>query len=349
MAETRTLKCPNCGGPIVFDPGASQVQCEHCGNVFAPEELLRISQTTFGAGEVGAAGASVEPMYGYSCSNCGASVWTDDTTLATYCFYCHSPVIVAPRAVGGFAPDGLIPFRVDKNAVVSAFVKWSRSRVFTPRDFGTKEHLEGLTGVYLPFWRADGSRKYRVTGEGVNSSESRRGDYVTTTRTIYAIDREGVLRAENITSLANDKAAEQLVSGTNPFGQGVVESFNPVYLQGFFAERNNITKEQAAEAFALAIHSHGTEVVSSSVERHYDSTATRVEFGPLELLNWRLLLHPFWLLTYRQNQTTFLYCMNGVTGESFGGLPVSKGRLVLATLLLWLVAATALLLVGYLI
>ncbi len=349
MAETRTMKCPNCGGAIVFDPGASQVRCEYCGKVFAPEDLLRLSETAFGAGEVGAAAPIEEPKYGYNCNNCGASVWTDDTTLATYCFYCHSPVIVAPRMTRDFAPDGLVPFRVDKDEVVSAFVKWSRSRLFTPRDFGTKEHLEQLNGVYLPFWRADGSAKYRVKGEGINSSASRMGEYITTTSEIYDIYREGVLEANHITSLANDKAAEQLVVGTNPFAKEAIMPFSPAYLQGFFAERNNITREQAAEAFVRKIQSDAGEVVNNSVEGHYDSTSTKAEFLPLELLNWQLLLHPFWLLTYRMNDTTFLYCMNGETGESFGELPVSKGRLLLATLLVGLAAAAALLLLGYLI
>ena len=66
MAETRTMKCPNCGGAIVFDPGASQVRCGYCGKVFAPEELLRLSQTAFGAGEVGTATPIEEPTYGYN-------------------------------------------------------------------------------------------------------------------------------------------------------------------------------------------------------------------------------------------------------------------------------------------
>lgn len=347
MAETKTLKCPNCAAPIVFDPGAAQIQCSYCNSIFFPEELLKQSQAVFASPEVQPATVE-EPLYGYNCSNCGANIWTDDTTLATYCFYCHSPVIVAPRVAEGFAPDGLIPFLVDKDEVVSAFTKWSKSRFFTPRDFGTKEHLEQLNGVYLPFWRADGSAKYRVKGEGVNTSESRLGDMITTTREIYDIDREGIFEANNITSLANDKAAEQLVIGTDPFSRGEVKPFNPAYLQGFFAERNNILREQAAEEFARKIQTDASKVVADNVDGNYDSTSTKVEFLPLQLLNWRLLLHPFWLLTYRQQDTTFLYCMNGVTGESFGELPVSKKRLLLAALLLGFAALIILLLLGYL-
>ncbi|HHU08246.1 MAG TPA: hypothetical protein GXZ59_07900 [Clostridiaceae bacterium] len=347
MAEIKTLKCPNCAGPIVFDPGEIQIQCGYCDSIFTPEELLKLSEQTFATSEI--APAPDEPLYGYNCSNCGANVWTDDTTLATYCFYCHSPVIVAPRIAGDFAPDGLIPFSVDQDEVVSAFTKWSKTRKFTPRDFGTKEHLDQLNGVYLPFWQADGSAKYRIIGEGVNTHESRMGNVVTTSSEFYEIDRGGIFEANAITSLANDKAAEQLVIGTDPFSEGEIMEFNPAYLQGFFAERNNIAKEQAEDAFVRKIQADATGIVSNSVDRYYDKTSTKVEFLPLQLTNWRLLLHPFWLLTYRQDDTTFLYCMNGVTGESYGELPVSSKRLLAAALLLGLAVFIVLMLLGYLI
>ncbi len=348
MAETKTLKCPNCAGPIVFSPGVSQIHCEYCGSVFEPEELLKLQiDENIIKEPVVEEKAPAEPQYGYNCRNCGANVWTDDTTLATYCFYCHSPVVVAPRISKGFAPDGLIPFEIGKEKVIEAFTSWSKSRMFTPRDFGSKEHLEQLNGVYLPFWLADGSANFRISGQASNSSESRMGNYITTTKDIYDLRREGLFEAKDITALANSKAAEQLVVGTKPFSKGEMQPFNVAYLQGFFAERNNIEKQEVEGAFASKIQNNATAVVASSLSSHYDTSDPLVEFTPLVLDNWRLILHPFWLLTYRQKDTTYLYCMNGVTGESFGGLPISAKRLNLATLLLGLSLLFIFLLLGY--
>ena len=41
MADAQTMKCPACAGPMVFDPGASQIHCEYCGSVFDQDELIR--------------------------------------------------------------------------------------------------------------------------------------------------------------------------------------------------------------------------------------------------------------------------------------------------------------------
>ena len=58
-------------------------------------------------------------------------------------------------------------------------------------------------------------------------------------------------------------------------------------------------------------------------------------------------MYPFWLLTYRRNDITYLFCMNGVTGQTFGGLPVSNKRLLLATVILGALLTTILLILGY--
>lgn len=348
MADAQTIKCPACAGPMVFDPGASQIHCEYCGSVFDQDELIRqYQEEQTSQADVAAAEMPQEPLYGYSCGSCGANVWTDDTTLATYCFYCHNPVVLAPRIAQGFAPDGVVPFAVDKEEVVKAFLSWSKGKKFTPRDFGTPEHLEKLHGVYLPFWQADGKANYRITGEGIDTSESRSGEYITTTKRIYEIHREGLFESNDITALANDKAAEQLVIGAQPFSAGEVKTFHPAFLQGFFAEMKNVEREQAEAEFSTKIHAGAPRALGNSINMDFDSTNPRIEFTPLELSNWRLLMYPFWLLTYRRNDITYLFCMNGVTGQTFGGLPVSNKRLLLATVILGALLTTILLILGY--
>ncbi|HHV41434.1 MAG TPA: hypothetical protein GXX72_01100 [Clostridiaceae bacterium] len=350
MVETQTIKCPNCAGPMVFDPGASQIHCEYCDSIFDQDELIRQYQAEQTATKSEVAKKQEkpeEPLYGYNCSNCGANVWTDDTTLATYCFYCHNPVVVTPKIAGGFAPDGVVPFTVPKEEVINAFLKWSKAKKFTPRDFGTQDHLEKMNGVYLPFWRADGVANYRIQGEGVNSSESRTGKFITTTSEVYEIYREGMFEANSITALANDKAAEQLVIGAKPFATGEVKPFHPAFLQGFFAELNNITKEQAGSDFSNLIHQNAANVVERSVNMEFDTTSPFVEFTPLEIRNWQLVMHPFWLLTYRKNDVTYLFCMNGASGQTFGELPISGAKLFYVALIIGVVLLILLLLLGY--
>ena len=40
---TISIKCPNCGGGLQFDPAAQDYQCEYCLSHFTQEELERIA------------------------------------------------------------------------------------------------------------------------------------------------------------------------------------------------------------------------------------------------------------------------------------------------------------------
>lgn len=41
----------------------------------------------------------------YTCPSCGAQIVTDATTAATFCYYCHNPVVLGGRLEGKFLPD----------------------------------------------------------------------------------------------------------------------------------------------------------------------------------------------------------------------------------------------------
>ena len=116
--EVITYKCPNCGGDLTFDPASGKYKCEYCLSSFTQEEAERANPKAAEAlnGEDDAAGAqeasdaqkesSTEETKGeteqgeavvYTCPNCGAEIVTDATTAATYCFYCHNPVVLLCR------------------------------------------------------------------------------------------------------------------------------------------------------------------------------------------------------------------------------------------------------------
>ena len=41
----------------------------------------------------------------YTCPSCGAEIVTDATTAATFCYYCHNPVVLSGRLTGTYQPD----------------------------------------------------------------------------------------------------------------------------------------------------------------------------------------------------------------------------------------------------
>ncbi len=111
-----SYKCPNCGGGLVFDPDSQKFQCEYCLSEFTEEEMKRMEEVSASPAEEGEAVLEEEgtaPQEGdssqgpetgeaavYTCPSCGAQIVTDATTAASFCYYCHNPVVFSGRLSG---------------------------------------------------------------------------------------------------------------------------------------------------------------------------------------------------------------------------------------------------------
>ena len=60
-------------------------------------------------------------MY-YSCPSCGAEIVTDATTAATFCYYCHNPVVLGKRLEGTYLPNKIIPFEISREEAEKKFL-----------------------------------------------------------------------------------------------------------------------------------------------------------------------------------------------------------------------------------
>ena len=148
-----TYKCPNCDGGLIFDPESQKFHCEYCLSYFSEEELQNNAPSsedeTRSSEQTQEAPVSPDTTVIYTCPSCGAEVVTDETTAATFCFYCHNPVVLSGKLDGNYRPDQVVPFQIDRDTAVNEFLKWARKKKFVPRNFYSKKQLEKITGVYL--------------------------------------------------------------------------------------------------------------------------------------------------------------------------------------------------------
>ena len=136
-----TYQCPNCGGGLLFDPESQKYKCEYCLSLFSEGELKDLFEKEEGRREP-------EAMVIYHCPSCGAEIVTDDTTAASFCYYCHNPVVLSGRLLGRFAPDEIIPFTIDREKAVEIFNQWIGRKRFVPKAFYSPDQIEKITGVY---------------------------------------------------------------------------------------------------------------------------------------------------------------------------------------------------------
>lgn len=144
-----THKCPNCGGALTFDLGDQKFHCPFCLSIFTEAEVTAFEQKQKEAQLADGTAPENQPITDdtepalkeaitekteekaaqmdlFLCPNCGAEIVTDATTAATYCYFCHNPVVLSGRLSGEFLPNKVLPFAIEKEEATAKFLEWAQ-------------------------------------------------------------------------------------------------------------------------------------------------------------------------------------------------------------------------------
>lgn len=393
--DVLTHKCPNCGGPLTFDPKDQKFHCEYCLNIYTEEEVSQYEQKqkearmageenkeepsptedfTFTAQEqltdmseaerkafdeaggfsdtTDEAAGNTVAMDLFLCPNCGAEIVTDATTAATYCYYCHNPVVLSGRLSGEFLPNKVLPFAVEKEEAINRFLVWTKKKWFVPKAFFNKDQIDKLTGVYFPYWATDAEVDGTMQANGTVIRIWRIGDIEYTETKQFAVSRAGKLSFKELVKNALSKNTQQkMVEGVQPFPLDKAIDFKSQYLAGFQAEKRDIEYEAIKSQIQSELKDYSEKLLKDTANGYTTLTGVRTSASITNEVNNYVLL-PVWLVTYRSNDSSkkvYYYAMNGQTGKVSGVLPISQKKLGLTALGIFVGLAILFLIGGYLI
>lgn len=355
MADIVSFKCPNCDGELKFSPKTQGYTCEWCGSTFDQsyfdqmEEAAPESAEGAEAPPPAAQAPSEEAGQVFTCPSCGAEVVTDATTAATFCYYCHNPVVLSGRLSGDLLPDFVIPFQIPKEEAVERFIKFTKKKWFIPRDFFNPKQVENLTGVYFPYWKGDGHFDGVASAEGNKVRTWVSGDYEYTETKTFHVEREGTVELKNWLGIALSKTNQVLAEGVQPYDFEKLVPFSYGYLTGFQAEKRDIEKAVMKERADQELHDSADSALKGEMKGYTTITKFNSNYRKKDVdLKYTLL--PVWTMTYPgKGEKVYFYSMNGETGTVIGDFPVSMSRLLLFASLIGGILFAIFLLVGYLI
>lgn len=345
-----TYKCPNCGGDLQFHPETQKFNCEYCRSDFTETEVEKPdaeNPADLSTGTEQSAGDGQTAVV-YHCPSCGAEIITDETTTATFCYYCHNPVVLAGRMQGDYHPDYVLPFAIDRQKALTIFNQWIGKKKYVPKAFYSEDQIEKLSGVYFPYWlyscQVDGAldvqaTKLRTWTTGnVQYTETRQFDVI----------REGQMNIDHVTRNALKKANRQLVEGVLPFEMEKLTPFQMSYLSGFLAEKRDMEQKDFANQVEKEVQDFAAADLRSQVSG-YDSVKIRSQKADIRKPVWQYALMPVWTLTYKDTKTDKIYyfACNGQTGKICGQLPVDYRRLMGLFGAIFAPLFIALMIVGY--
>ena len=327
-----SYKCPHCGGELIFSPTTQKYKCEYCLSDFSQEELEALKP------EEGSEEKSVnfeedtqeentteketQEAVIYHCPSCGAEIVTDETTAATFCYYCHNPVVLSGRVSGEFLPDKIIPFAIDKKQATEKFLDYVHSKKFVPKAFFNKQQIEKISGVYFPYWMVDMDMEGSMQAEGRNVRVWRSGDTEYTETKVYCVEREGDVHLEDITKNALKKSNAKLAEGVLPYDVSKVQKFHMGFLSGFLAEKRDIERTELNKQVQQEANEYGEKILRGTVKGYSSISVKSCHLNQTQE-NWDYTMLPVWTVTYKgKNGKMYYYSMNGQDGKVYGELPI---------------------------
>lgn len=255
------------------------------------------------------------------CDSCGAHIEEASEVISTRCAYCNNTLVAVSRMEQTRVPDWIIPFKVDREAMIVAFQKASEKLPLIPHEFRDAAVIREASGMYVPFWLYDGTAAGEVTfdatiirGSGKNRKEDK-----------YRLETAGSLDFQGITVCASKHLARERAEAAEPFDINSLVPFQTAYLAGYSATSFTIPAKEA--------HPIGEGRAIKTLE-HYLSTRRR--YSKVEVADSRVgfskgrvsyAMLPIWLLNIEFDGKLHQFTINGQSGEVVGVFPIAKKRL----------------------
>ncbi len=343
MAEQLTnYQCPNCNGPLHFEPKSQKLKCDNCGSQFTIEQIDALfeekneeavsvteNQDTFQADSLQWNDSEKQSLRAYSCPSCGAQLITDETTAATSCPYCGNPTVIPAQFDGALRPDYVIPFKLVKEEAVSKLQDFYHGKTLLPKVFTKDNHIEEIKGVYVPFWLYNADVEAHVRARGTRVTTHQTHDEIITTTYHYRLERDGAMQFNKVPADASSKMPDDLMDAIEPFDYKDLVPFTLSYLPGYLADKYDVASEDNAKRAHVRMRNTTLDEIYGTMASFQCVMPEKERVG-LHPHDVHYALLPVWLLTTKYQGKTYLFAMNGQTGKMVGDdLPVDWGKFFL--------------------
>jgi len=298
------FKCKNCDGNVVYSPEKKKMVCPYCDSE----------------------GSEVRKDYEHSeltlCPNCGGEVTVLKHTSATQCPYCDNYLIFNTRVENEYAPKWVIPFQMGKENCKKAIREHFKKCLFAPTDFLSEARLNGMQGVYVPFWFYDYDTTCTFEGEGRKVKTWTSGNTEYRETSYYAVYRDMDIAFRKLPVDASEDMPDEVMDLLEPFQYEQLEEFKPEFLSGFYGEKYNITSDVLEPRVKQKMDKDVKELMQDTYSG-YTSVKTISSNNCINRSEVNYGLLPVWKYLYKYQEKEYPFYVNGQTGKIVGTPPIS--------------------------
>jgi hypothetical protein len=339
--------CPACGAQAEWNPAKQKLVCPFCGTE-SPYTIDRATGKVVELDLVTALRDLPEAERGWQaatrsvqCQSCRAVMVFDTSRVGQNCEFCGSPALVDYQEIKSpIRPQGVLPFRVDRNTVRDDIRGWWRSKWFAPGRLSRTALVDTVHSLYIPYWtfdaevhcpwQAEAGYHYYVNVEGRDSKGNR------------VVRQEQRTRWEPASGVVDHRFDDEPVPGTQglplallrqvePFPTQEVVPYDTAFLSGHVVEHYKVVLIEAAEQSQQQMRAALERLCASEVPG--DTHRNLQIFPTFTGRTFKHVLVPVWLLVYNYRARAFQVIVNGYTGKIAGKYPISVWKVLLVVLL----------------
>jgi len=341
------LPCPSCGNQLKYKAEKRQISCGHCGygeEVNAAND--KVIETELGKDLKGAKSFAAKDVNKkvFNCGNCAAKFMVESDQMRITCGFCGSDNVNLDALEHQYIkPVGIIPFYVSKEEANSKFQRWIKQGAFHPRKLKKLSRVEGLHGLYIPFWTYDAKTQ---------SSWSGQAGYQTQT-SVPIPTANGNLRRQtvpkirwqhktgNLTHFFDDVLVvasgqiEQQEVNKMPFLLEEVVNYDPKLIMGWESEIYQIELDKgytiAEQLMDHRLRNMCSAQLGGDTQRNLQVSSKKFA------QTYKHIVLPFWICSYTYQNKIYRFLINGQTGRVYGQKPTSWIKVALLVLLIILI------------
>ena len=333
MSNLMEYKCPCCGGHLEFDATSQNIKCPYCETEFdisqftdetKAEELQDTKESEQDEKTNEWHADELKGMYVYACKSCNGEIIGDETLGATRCPYCGNTVVMKEQFSGDLRPDLIIPFSKTKEEAIQNLESHVKQSIFAPAEYKSRDSLEEIRGVYVPFWLYDTDADFDMNfTTRVMGRKWREGDFICQEYKDFHIQKAGMVDFHDVPVDASTKMADELMDSLEPFDLSAAVAFNPVYMAGYAADRYDVDQKQNEGRLDERVRDFVNHDVRNELREYaaVQYVGGHVNIGAKKA---KYVLLPVWVLSSTWNGEIYTYAMNGQTGKVSGKIPVDS-------------------------
>jgi hypothetical protein len=271
------------------------------------------------------------------CQSCRAVMVFEAGRVGQNCEFCGSPALVAYEEIKApIRPQGVLPFRIDRNRVRDDIRRWWRSKWFAPGRLATAALVDTVHSLYIPYWTfdaqvhcpwdAEAGHYYYVPVEGRDNKgrpivrQERRTRWEAASGVVdHFFDDEPVPGTQGV--------PVGLLRQVEPFPTQELVPYDTAFLSGHVVEHYKVVLMDAATRSQEQMHRALQQLCAQQVPGDtYRNLAIHPVFSGQ---TFKHILVPIWLLTYTFRGQAYQVLVNGSTGRIAGKYPYSIWKILL--------------------